>query len=65
MSGEEFDATFEMTDAPEEEDSDGDDGEADADEALKEDPDDQLVRQKKRREERAASARAKENLLKM
>jgi len=62
MAGEEFDSTYEVTDAPEE---DADEtGEVDADEALKEEPeeDDEQVRQRKRREERAATANAKKNL---
>lgn len=61
MAGEEFDVTFEVTNAPED-DQDDDGGEADADEALKEDPDDELAQQKKRREERAQVAAAKKNL---
>ena len=61
MAGEEFDSTYEVTDAPEEE-GDDEDGEEDADEALKEDEDDELVRQRKRREELAAVAKAKKNI---
>lgn len=67
MAGEEFDVTFEVTDVPEEsgeEEADGE-GEAEADAALKEDvpeEDDELVRQRKRREERAAVALAKKNI---
>lgn len=66
MCGEEFDSTYEVTEAPEDDDEDEDDeeSEADADAALKEEPeeDDEQARQRKRREERAATAQAKKNL---
>jgi hypothetical protein len=62
MAGEEFDSIYEITDAPEEQESEDDEGEADADAALAEDPDNEKVRQKKRRDERAAVAKAKENI---
>jgi hypothetical protein len=63
MAGEEFDASFEVTDAPEEEEESDDEGEAEADAAAEEpEEDDEQVRQKKRREERAATAQAAKNL---